>query len=51
MSESNFERFISEAEECVRQAEIAADVADKIAWLRLAEQWLHLALAVKERHA
>jgi hypothetical protein len=47
MSESNFERFIVEAEECVRQAEIAADFLDKLAWLRLAEDWLKLSRAVK----
>jgi hypothetical protein len=51
MAESNFERFLDEAEECVRQAEIAADILDKIAWLRLAEDWLNLARAVKERDA
>jgi hypothetical protein len=51
MAQSNFESFIGEAEECVRQAERAADILDKLAWLRLAEQWLNLALAVRnDRH-
>jgi hypothetical protein len=49
MTESNFERFIDEAEECVRQAAIAVDPLDKIAWVRLAEDWIKLAQAVRER--
>jgi hypothetical protein len=35
----------------LRQAEIAADPLDKLAWVRLAEDWLKLARAVKERDA
>ena len=38
MVESNLDRFLSEAEECVRQSEIAINPIDKRAWLRLAEE-------------
>jgi hypothetical protein len=49
MAESDVDRFVSEAEECVRLAEISVNAADKIAWLRLAENWVKLARAAKER--
>jgi hypothetical protein len=48
-SASNLERYLSEAEECVRQAAIAVSAADKIAWLLLAEDWVKLARAARER--
>jgi hypothetical protein len=51
MTESNIDRFIEEAEECLRQAEIATDPLDKIAWVQLAEDWVKLAQVVKERDA
>jgi hypothetical protein len=49
VTESNAERFLGEAEECVRQAEIAINPLDKQAWLELAEDWIRLAQAAKER--
>jgi hypothetical protein len=51
MTESNIDRFIDEAEECLRQAEIATNPLDKIAWVKLAEDWIRLARAVRERDA
>ena len=48
-SASNLERYLSKAEECVRQAAIAVSAADKMAWLRLAEDWVKLAGTAKER--
>jgi hypothetical protein len=51
MTESNIDRFIDEAEACLQQAEIATDPFDKIAWVQLAEDWIKLARAVKEREA
>jgi hypothetical protein len=47
--ESNWDRFLDEAEECLRQAAMAKDALDKKAWLELAEDWLKLARAAKER--
>jgi hypothetical protein len=49
MPENNVDRFLNEAEECVRQAEIAVAPLDKRAWLQLAEDWMKLARAAKER--
>jgi hypothetical protein len=49
MPESDAERFLSEAEECIRQAKIAVNPLDKKAWLQLAEDWMKLARAAKER--
>ena len=51
MTTSSLEKFIHEAEECVRQADIALDLQDKVTWLRLAEDWLVLAKGAKEREA
>jgi hypothetical protein len=51
VAESNMDRFLNEAEECIRQAGMAADPADKKAWLQLAEDWMKLARAAKERDA
>lgn len=48
MIESNLDRFLNEAEECIRQAAIAIDPLDKQAWLELAEDWMQLARATKE---
>jgi hypothetical protein len=38
-----------EAEECRKQAVKAISPLDKEAWLRLAEEWLKLALSAEER--
>lgn len=48
MAESNADRFLNEAEECLRQAGMAINSLDKKAWLELAEEWLELARAAKE---
>ena len=42
-------RFVNEVEECLRQAKMAIDPLDKQAWLELAEDWMKLARAAKER--
>lgn len=49
VTKSNLDRFLSEAEECVRQSEMALNDFDKRAWLELAEDWVKLARAVEER--
>jgi hypothetical protein len=49
MPESDADRFLNEGEECLRQAEMAIDLLDKKAWLRLAEDWMKLARAAKEQ--
>jgi hypothetical protein len=49
MPESNTDRFLNEAEECLRQVDMATDPLDKKAWLQLAEDWMKLARAAKER--
>jgi len=49
VAESNVDRFLSEAEECLRQAGMAIDPLDKKAWLQLAEDWMELARAAKKR--
>jgi hypothetical protein len=48
VAKNNLERFLNEAEDCVRQAEMAANPLDKSAWLELAEDWIRLARAAKE---
>jgi hypothetical protein len=47
--ESNADRYLNEAEECLGQAHIAINLRDKRAWLQLAEEWMELARAAKER--
>ena len=42
-------QILNEVEECLRQAEIAIEPLDKRAWLELAEDWMKLARALKER--
>jgi hypothetical protein len=49
LAKSNADRFLNEAEECLKQAQIATDPLDKKAWLQLAEDWMKLARAAKER--
>jgi hypothetical protein len=51
VAESNFDRFLSEAEECFQQAEMANNPLDKRAWLELAEDWIKLARVAEERDA
>ncbi|HUN95443.1 MAG TPA: hypothetical protein VMU69_04285 [Bradyrhizobium sp.] len=51
MGESNVDRFLNEVEECLRQAGMATNSLDRKAWLELAEEWLELARAAKERDA
>lgn len=48
MRQSDLKRFLNEAEECLRQAGMAVDPADKSAWVLLAEDWMKLARAAKE---
>jgi len=49
MPESDLDRFLSEVEDCIREAQTAILPRDKLAWLLLAEDWMKLARAVKER--
>jgi hypothetical protein len=49
VADGDLDRFLDEAEECIRQAQMAANPLDKIAWLRLAEDWMKLARAARER--
>jgi hypothetical protein len=49
MRETDADRFLSSAEECLKEAEKALNPLDKDAWLKLAEEWLQLARAAKER--
>jgi hypothetical protein len=49
VAESNIDRFLNEAEECLRQAAMAIEPLDKKAWLQLAEDWMKLARAAKKR--
>jgi len=49
MPESDLDRFLNEAEECLRQSRMAVNKFDKGAWLKLAEEWMKLARAVKGR--
>jgi hypothetical protein len=43
------DRFRKQAEECREQAAKAMSPLDKEAWLRVAEEWLKLALSVESR--
>jgi hypothetical protein len=49
MHESEADWFLVQAQECLRQAERARSPLDKEAWLRLAEEWMKLAQAAKDR--
>jgi hypothetical protein len=51
VAESDLDRFLNEAEECLRQADMATNPADKKAWVHLAEDWMKLARAAREREA
>ena len=49
MSEIDAARFRKQAEECREQAAKAVSPLDKEAWLRVAEEWLKLALSKEKR--
>lgn len=48
-AESDLNRFLKEVEDCHRQAALAINPLDKRAWLLLAEDWMELIRAAKER--
>jgi hypothetical protein len=45
------DRFRRQADECRQLAAKALNPLDKEAWLRLAEEWLKLAISVEERRS
>lgn len=49
MSKSDADRYLDEAEECVRLSELAINPLDKRAWLELAVERIRLVKAAKER--
>ncbi|WP_160300622.1 hypothetical protein [Bradyrhizobium japonicum] len=49
MRESDADWFLNQALECLREAERTIDPIDKEAWLKLAEDWMKLAQAAKDR--
>jgi hypothetical protein len=49
MSDDDADRFRKQAEDCREQAAKAVSPLDKEAWLRVAEEWLKLALSVEDR--
>jgi hypothetical protein len=49
MTETDAERFRSEAKECRQLAERATSAIDKEAWLRLAENWIKLVEEAEKR--
>jgi hypothetical protein len=49
MPQNDADRFLNEAEECLRLASIAINPLDKKAWLLLAEDWMILARTAKKR--
>lgn len=49
MRESDANWFLNQAQECLRAAERTRNPVDKEAWLRLAEDWMKLAQAAKDR--
>jgi hypothetical protein len=48
MRETDADRFLKLAEECLREAENARHRIDQEAWLKLAEEWMRMARAAKE---
>jgi hypothetical protein len=50
MPESDSERFRREAEECRQMAARAANPHDRVAWLKLAADWLSLAEVRNPEH-
>jgi hypothetical protein len=49
MLENDADRFLREAEECLREAERASNPLDQEAWLKLAKEWMELSRAAKKR--
>jgi hypothetical protein len=49
MVHDDADRFRKQAEECREQAAKVVSPLDKEAWLRVAEEWLKLALSVESR--
>jgi hypothetical protein len=49
MSEDEAARFRKQADECREQAAKALSPLDKEAWLRVAEEWIKLAMSVEGR--
>lgn len=49
MPSEDADRFRKQAEECREQAAKAFSPLDKEAWLRVAEEWLKLALSADRR--
>jgi hypothetical protein len=49
MSDDDAEKFRKQADECRQQAEKAISPLDKEAWLRVAGEWIKLAMSVEER--
>jgi hypothetical protein len=49
MSKDDAVRFRKQAEECREQAARAISPLDKESWLRVAEEWLKLAMTVEGR--
>jgi hypothetical protein len=49
MSEDEAARFRKQAEECRQQAEKAISPLDKESWLRVAGEWIKLAMSVEGR--
>ena len=49
MPEDDTDRFRKQAEDCRQQAAKAVSPLDKEAWLRVAEEWIKLAMSVEKR--
>jgi hypothetical protein len=49
MSDDDAARFRKQADECREQAAKAVSPLDKEAWLRVAEEWIKLAMSVEKR--
>jgi hypothetical protein len=49
MPNHDAERFRKQAQDCVEQAERAISPIDKETWLRVAEEWLKLAVSAEGR--
>lgn len=48
MRASDADRFLNQAEICLREAERTRNQLDKEAWLRLADDWMKLAQGTKD---
>jgi hypothetical protein len=49
MYETDADRFLNYAAECLGEAERARNPVDQEAWLKLAQEWMEMARAAKER--